>query len=175
MLAAPGMRERTIKIGSAGKIFGMTGWKVGFICAAPALTEVVAKAHQFLTFTTPPHLQSAVAYGLAKPAAHFDAMREGYGRSRARVETALRQEGFVTLPCEGSYFLNIDLRASGIALDDADFAIRAVKEAGVASIPLSAFYGSNPAKSFVRLCFAKRDETLDRGVAALAKARRLLA
>lgn len=175
ILATPGMRQRAIKIGSAGKIFGMTGWKVGFICAAPALTEVVAKAHQFLTFTTPPHLQSAVAFGLAKPAAHFDAMREGYARSRARVETALRQEGFVTLPCEGTYFLNVDLRASGIALDDADFAIRAVKEAGVASIPLSAFYADAPEKGFIRLCFAKRDDTLDRGIDALAKARRLFA
>ncbi|MDZ4778092.1 MAG: aminotransferase [Alphaproteobacteria bacterium] len=175
MLSAPGMRERAIKIGSAGKIFSMTGWKVGFVCAAPALTEVVAKAHQFLTFTTPPHLQSAVAYGLGKPAVHFDAMREGYARSRARVEAGLRQEGFVTLPCEGTYFLNVDLRASGIALDDADFAIRALKEAGVATIPLSAFYAAGAEKGYVRLCFAKRDETLDRGIAALAKTRRLFA
>jgi len=175
MLTAPGMRERTIKIGSAGKIFGMTGWKVGFVCAAPALTEVVAKAHQFLTFTTPPHLQSAVAYGLAKPAAHFDAMRAGYDISRQRVEAALHLEGFVTLPCQGTYFLNVDLRASGIALDDADFAIRAVKEAGVATIPLSAFYASKPETGYVRLCFAKRAETLNRGIDALAKARRLFA
>jgi N-succinyldiaminopimelate aminotransferase len=69
MLSAPGMRERTIKIGSAGKMFSMTGWKVGFACAAPKLTEAFAKAHQFLTFTTPPALQSAVAFGLGKPAA----------------------------------------------------------------------------------------------------------
>ena len=59
------MRERTVKIGSAGKMFALTGWKVGFVCAAPALTAVIAKAHQFLTFTTPPNLQAAVAWGLA--------------------------------------------------------------------------------------------------------------
>jgi len=175
MLVAPGMRERTIKIGSAGKIFGMTGWKVGFVCAAPALTEVVAKAHQFLTFTTPPHLQHAVAYGLAKPTAHFEAMREGYARSRDRLESMLRQAGFVTTPSSGTYFLNVDLRASGIALDDVDFAVRAVKEAGVAAIPLSAFYARDADRGFVRLCFAKRDETLERGVTALAKARKLFA
>lgn len=175
MLSAPGMRDRTIKIGSAGKIFGMTGWKVGFVCAAPALTEAVARAHQFLTFTTPPHLQSAVAFGLGKDAAHFDAMREGYGRSKARLELGLAAEGFVTLPCAGTYFLNIDLVGSGIALADAEFALRAVKEAGVAVIPLSAFYEHAGEGRFVRLCFAKRDETLDRGIAALAKARGLFA
>jgi aspartate/methionine/tyrosine aminotransferase len=62
------MRERTVKIGSAGKMFGMTGWKVGFLCAAPALTRALAGAHQFLTFTTPPNLQEAVAFGLEQPA-----------------------------------------------------------------------------------------------------------
>lgn len=175
MLTAPGMRARTIKIGSAGKIFGMTGWKVGFVCAAPPLTDAVAKAHQFLTFTTPPHLQSAVAYGLAKPAAHFEAMRQGYARSKARLEKGLLAEGFRLLPCEGTYFLNIDLAASGIALKDADFATRAVKEAGVATIPLSAFYDRDGETGYVRLCFAKRDATLDRGVEGLAKARRLFA
>lgn len=175
ILAVPGMRERAIKIGSAGKIFGMTGWKVGFVCAAPPLTEVVAKAHQFLTFTTPPHLQSAVAFGLAKPATHFTAMREEFACGRARLVTGLKQEGFVTLPCSGTYFLTVDLRASGVAVRDTDFAVRAVKEAGVATIPLSAFYGETPEEGFVRLCFAKRDETLDRGIEALARARRLFA
>jgi N-succinyldiaminopimelate aminotransferase len=175
MLTAPGMRARTIKIGSAGKIFGMTGWKVGFVCAAPALTDAVVKAHQFLTFTTPPHLQSAVAYGLAKGKDHFDAMREGYARSKARLEFGLSAEGFVTLPCAGTYFLNVDLQGSGIAMADADFAVRAVKDAGVAVIPLSAFYEEDAETRFVRLCFAKREETLDRGVQALARARRLFA
>jgi N-succinyldiaminopimelate aminotransferase len=175
MLTAPGMRERTIKIGSAGKIFGMTGWKVGFVCAAPALTEAVAKAHQFLTFTTPPHLQTAVAYGLGKNASYFDTMREGYARSKSRLELGLAAEGFVTLPCAGTYFLSIDLKGSGIAMADAEFAVLAVKEAGVAVIPLSTFYRRDGETRFARLCFAKRDETLDRGIEALARARRLFA
>ena len=73
LMALPGMRDRTVKIGSAGKIFGLTGWKVGFVMAAPALMRVVANAHQFLTFTTPPALQEAVAYGLAKDDAYLPA------------------------------------------------------------------------------------------------------
>ncbi len=175
MLDAPGMRERTIKIGSAGKIFSMTGWKVGFACAAPALSEAFAKAHQFLTFTTPPNLQEAVAFGLAKPREHFDAMREQLARQRDRLATALRQEGFSLLPAAGTYFMAVDLAASGIALSDAEFAVRAVKECGIATIPFSAFYTRPPESALVRLCFAKSDATLDRGVEGLAKARKLLA
>jgi N-succinyldiaminopimelate aminotransferase len=175
MLSAPGMRERTIKIGSAGKIFSMTGWKVGFACAAPKLTQAFAKAHQFLTFTTPPNLQEAVAYGLGKPVAHFDDMRQQLARARDRLGGALAEEGFVTLPAAGTYFMAVDLAASGIALSDMEFAVRAVKEAGVATIPFSAFYDTTPASALVRLCFAKSDATLDRGVEAMAKARKLLA
>ena len=175
MLAIPGMRDRTIKIGSAGKIFLMTGWKVGLACAASPLTEAFAKAHQFLTFTTPPLLQEAVAYGLAKPASHFDEMRQKLVRARDRLATSLRQEGFATLPAAGTYFMAVDLAASGIPLSDAEFAIRAVKECGVATIPFSAFYDRPPETSLARLCFAKSDATLDKGVEGLAKARRLLA
>ena len=175
MLQAPGMRERTIKIGSAGKIFSMTGWKVGFACAAPRLSEAFAKAHQFLTFTTPPSLQQAVAFGLGKPAEHFEAMRAQLVRQRDRLATALRQEGFVVLPAEGTYFMAIDLAASGIGLPDRDFAVAAVKECGVATIPFSAFYSRSPESALARLCFAKSDATLDKGVEGLAKARKLLA
>lgn len=123
MLQTPGMRERTIKIGSAGKMFSMTGWKVGFACAAPKLTEAFSKAHQFLTFTTPPHLQSAVAYGLAKPGAHFDDMRAQLVRARDRLSLALKQEGFHVLPAAGTYFAGVDLHASGIRMTDAEFAV----------------------------------------------------
>lgn len=169
------LRDRTIKIGSAGKMFSMTGWKVGFACAAPDLTTLFAKAHQFLTFTTPPNLQTAVAYGLGKPRAYFDDMRAGFQRSRDRLSRALQQEGFATLPAAGAYFLSIDLPGSGIALSDEAFALRAVKEFGVAAIPYAPFYAEPGSPALVRLCFAKSDETLDRGVERLAKARRALA
>ncbi|MGH7025428.1 MAG: aminotransferase [Caulobacteraceae bacterium] len=173
LMAFPGMRERTVKIGSAGKMFALTGWKVGFLMAAPALTEVLAKAHQFLTFTTPPNLQTAVAWGLANSDAWFAAMPEELAASRDHLAGALKAEGFVTLPCQGTYFLNVDLAASGVAEDDMAFCLRAVKEAGVAAIPISAFYEDDPVRTTIRLCFAKRGQTLAEGARRLAKAREL--
>jgi aspartate/methionine/tyrosine aminotransferase len=154
-------------------MFALTGWKVGFLVAAPALTEVLAKAHQFLTFTTAPNLQSAVAWGLDNSAAWFAAMPADLAASRDHLAGALEREGFATLPCQGTYFLNIDLAASGVAEDDRAFCLRAVKEAGVAAIPLSAFYGDDPVRTTIRLCFAKRGQTLEEGARRLAKAREL--
>jgi N-succinyldiaminopimelate aminotransferase len=167
------MRDRTLKIGSAGKMFSLTGWKVGFACGAPELMDAFAKAHQFLTFTTPPNLQRAVTYALGKPRAYFDDMCAVFQRSRDRLVSALSGEGFVTLPARGAYFVSIDLPASGITMGDEAFAHRAVDH-GVATIPFSAFYAESGAPALVRLCFAKRDDTLDRGAEALIKARRVL-
>jgi N-succinyldiaminopimelate aminotransferase len=174
LIAQPGMRDRCVKIGSAGKLFGLTGWKVGFIGAAPALTSVIAKAHQFLTFTTPPNLQAAVAWGLDNSDDWFEAMPLDLARSRDRLTAALRAEGFAVLDSQATYFLNIDLPGSGVTVDDMTFCLRAVKEAGIAAIPVSAFYETDPVTTVVRLCFAKRDETLDEGVQRLARARDLM-
>src|SRR5580658_3631990 len=173
LIGFPGMRERCVKIGSAGKMFALTGWKVGFICAAPALTQVIAKGHQFNTFTTAPGLQRAVAWGLENSAAWFAAMPGELQASRDRLTDALKREGFSVLPSEGTYFLNVDLAASGIDEGDMDFALRAVKEAGVAAIPISAFYEDDPVTHLIRLCFPKRDATLDEGAKRLAKTREL--
>jgi len=172
LIAQPGMRERTVKIGSAGKIFSLTGWKVGWVCACPALTSVIAKAHQFITFTVAPGTQAAVAYGLGKEDAYFEDMRSRYARSRDRLHQGLSACGFAVLPSEGTYFLNIDLLGSGIELDDRTFCLRAVQDAKVAAIPVSAFYEEAPVTRIVRLCFAKTDATLDAGIERLAKARR---
>jgi aspartate/methionine/tyrosine aminotransferase len=167
------LRDRTLKIGSAGKMFSLTGWKVGFACGAPALTEAFAKAHQFLTFTTPPNLQRAVTYALGKPASYFIEMRAAFQQSRDRLVSALEGEGFVALPALGAYFVSIDLAASGIGMSDEAFAKHAI-EHGVATIPYAAFYASPGAPALVRLCFAKRDDTLDRGAEALIRAKRAL-
>ena len=173
LIAFPGMRQRTVKIGSAGKMFGLTGWKVGFLCAAPALTHGLARAHQFLTFTTPPNLQAAVAHGLQEPGGWFSDMPAGLERSRDRLAEGLRQEGFSVLSSQGTYFLSVDLPGSGVSEGDRAFCLRAVKEAGVAAIPISAFYEADPVTSIVRLCFSKADATLDEGVKRLARAREL--
>jgi aspartate/methionine/tyrosine aminotransferase len=170
MLAVPGMRERCVKIGSAGKIFSLTGWKVGFVCAAPALLRVLAKAHQFITFTTPPNLQAAVAYGLGKADAYFETMRRDFQRSRDRFADGLRTLGFPVLPCQGSYFLNVDLAPLGLNEDDETFCRRLVADYKVAAIPVSAFYAVEPVRSVVRFCFAKRDATLDAALERLAGA-----
>ena len=161
LMTLPGMRDRTVKIGSAGKIFSLTGWKVGWMCAAPAIASVLAKAHQFLTFTTPPNLQAAAAYGLGKDAAYFAEMRAGYQRSRDRLAAGLSKLGYAVLPSRATYFLNVDLTASGIAMGDVAFAEWLIEQAGVATIPVSAFYADDAVTNVVRLCFAKQDATLD--------------
>lgn len=171
--AFPGMAERTVKIGSAGKIFSVTGWKVGWSVAPPALAGAFASAHQFLTFATAPNLQAAVAYGLGKAEDYFDGMRASFGAARDRVVAGLADAGFATLPAEGTYFVSIDLAASGIGIDDRSFCERAVRECGVAGIPVSAFYAEDPATNVVRLCFAKREETIAAGIMGLEQARRL--
>jgi N-succinyldiaminopimelate aminotransferase len=174
LMALPGMAERTVKIGSAGKIFSLTGWKVGWLVAAPEIAAVLARAHQFLTFTVAPNLQAAVAYGLNRLGEPLETMRRDFARSRDRLANGLRDIGFVPLPSAGTYFLIVDLRASGIGLDDRSFCLRAVEAAGVAAIPVSAFYEEAPETGLIRLCFAKRDETLDRGLEGLERSRRLL-
>lgn len=174
LMTFPGMRERTVKIGSAGKLFGMTGWKVGFLMAAPPLTRALAAAHQFLTFTTPPNLQAGVAWGLDRHRAWFDTMPAALQRSRDRLTAGLRAAGYVVLESQGTYFLNVDLAASGITADDVAFCERCVAEHGVAAIPVSAFFAEDPVTTVVRLCFAKADETLDTAVERLGAARVLL-
>jgi aspartate/methionine/tyrosine aminotransferase len=160
LITMPGMRERTVKIGSAGKIFSLTGWKVGFVCAAPEVLRVLAKAHQYVTFTTPPNLQTAVAYGLAKEDAHFAQVRGEFQRSRNRLAEGLASLGLDVLPADGTYFLNIDIAPLGES-EDVAFCRRLVAERGVATIPVSAFYAADPVKTVVRFCFAKHDATLD--------------
>jgi N-succinyldiaminopimelate aminotransferase len=175
LASLPGMAERTIKIGSAGKIFSLTGWKVGWMVAAPDLAPVVARAHQFLTFSTAPNLQAAVAFGLDEGDAWLQPMRDRFQRSRDLMTAGLREAGYAVLDAGATYFLCVDLEASGLKLDDESFATAAVAKAGVAVIPLSAFAEKDPPRHLVRLCFGKKDETIEAGVAAMASAREMLA
>jgi N-succinyldiaminopimelate aminotransferase len=168
LIAIAGMRERAVKIGSAGKIFSLTGWKVGFVACCPALMRVLSKAHQFLTFTTPPNLQAAVAYGLDKEDGYFSSMRAAFQRSRDRFSDGLKQCGFSVLPSQGTYFVNIDLVPLN-EMDDVDFCHRLIVKYGVAAIPVSAFYMEDAVRTVVRFCFAKHDATLDQALDRLAK------
>ncbi|MCY7271038.1 MAG: aminotransferase [Sphingomonas bacterium] len=168
-----GMAVRTLKCGSAGKIFSLTGWKIGWIAAAPELVTLAARAHQFLTFASAPNLQAAVAFGLSEGDEWLVPMRHRFARARDTMTAGLQAAGFAVLPSAATYFLIVDLAASGIDLDDEAFAKLAVEQAGVAVVPLSAFADTDPPRHLVRLCFAKRDETIDAGVAAMARARAL--
>ncbi|PYF05096.1 aspartate/methionine/tyrosine aminotransferase [Rhodopseudomonas faecalis] len=170
LLGIPGMRDRTIKIGSAGKIFSLTGWKIGFVCAAPPLLRVAAKVHQFLTFTTPPNLQVAVAYGLGKADDYFLQMRKELARSRDRLASGLQTIGFPVIRSQGTYFLTVDLSPLGLNESDEAFCRRIVTEYKVAAIPVSAFYENNPVTSVVRFCFAKKDATIDAALERLSDA-----
>jgi N-succinyldiaminopimelate aminotransferase len=175
LLAEPGMAGRTLKIGSAGKMFGLTGWKIGFVCGAPEIVDPVAKAHQFLTFSTPPNLQTAVAAGLGWPEARFLAMRTELQASRDRLASGLKAQGYVVTASEGTYFLCLDLKASGIDLTDEDVCRRLVTDFGVAAIPVSAFMtGPSAETGVVRLCFAKADDVLDEAILKLGRARAML-
>ncbi|MDB5393987.1 MAG: aminotransferase [Rhodospirillales bacterium] len=169
LITLPGMRDRTIRIGSAGKTFSLTGWKVGYIVAAPPLIERIVRAHQFLVFTTPPNLQSAVAYGLAKDRAFFTDFTATMQAKRDRLIGGLEASGFTAAPCPGTYFVNVDIDSVGFNGDDAAFCREIIETAGVAAIPISAFYASAPETRFARFCFAKPDEMLDEASARLKR------
>jgi N-succinyldiaminopimelate aminotransferase len=175
LASLPGMAGRTIKIGSAGKIFSLTGWKVGWMIASPELAATLARAHQFLTFSTAPNLQTAVAYGMNQGDEWIEPMRQRFAGARDRMTEGLRAGGYVVLDAAATYFLSVDLEASGIAADDETFATAAVEKARVAVVPLSAFVEKDPPRHLVRLCFGKKDETIDAGVAAMAKAKEIFA
>jgi N-succinyldiaminopimelate aminotransferase len=164
MLSLDGMRERTVAIGSAGKSFSLTGWKVGYVTAAPALLDPIIKAHQFTTFTTPPDLQKAVAYGLAKEEGYFNGLALELQEKRDRLARACAALGPAVIPCQGTYFLTLDMSPLGLEGDDAALARRMTVEAGVTAVPVSAFYVSDAPKTCLRLCFAKRDAVLDEAV-----------
>ncbi|MCE3256407.1 MAG: aminotransferase, partial [Nitrobacter vulgaris] len=138
-----------------------TGWKIGFVCAAPPLLRVTAKVHQFLTFTTAPNLQAAVAYGLTRPDDFFFEMRRELTRRRGRLTRGLEDIGFPVLPSQGTYFLTVDLAPLGLNETDQAFCRRIVTDYKVAAIPVSAFYEQDAITSVVRFCFAKKDATLD--------------
>ncbi|MFY8095215.1 MAG: aminotransferase [Niveispirillum sp.] len=168
LMSLPGMRDRTLRIGSAGKTFSLTGWKVGYVTGPATLLAPVIKAHQFLTFTTPPNLQHAVAFGLNKDDTYFAGLAADMARRRDFLAAGLHAAGLVVLPCAGTYFLTVDLAASGIAMDDRTFCLHLTEKVGVAAIPISAFFEVDAPAHLVRFCFCKRDEVLAEAVRRLA-------
>lgn len=173
LMTLPGMRERCVRIGSAGKTFSMTGWKVGYLTAPPDLLGAIAKAHQFLVFTTPPMLQHAVAEGLAADDAYFAGLAGAMQAKRERLAAGLARAGLAVLDAEGTYFLTADIRPLGFDGTDEDFCRHVTVKAGVTALPSSAFYVAGMTDSrprhFVRFCFSKKDAVLDEACGRLAR------
>ena len=169
LMTLPGMADRCLRIGSAGKTFSLTGWKIGYVTGPAALCGIVAKAHQNLTFTTPPNLQRAVAVGLAKGDDYFDALRVGLGAKRDRLATGLASIGFGMLPSMGSYFVTADFSPLGFHGDDVAFCRHITEQAGVTAIPVSAFYEGDAPGHYARFAFCKQDAVLDAAVARLSQ------
>jgi N-succinyldiaminopimelate aminotransferase len=164
----PGLRERCLRVGSAGKIFSLTGWKVGWVTGPRELVGVVTKAHQFLTFTTSPALQLGVAHGLTHEMDFPLALTARLQKNRDILRDGLAKFGFTVQPCEGTYFLT-----AGISkiTNEKDFAFceRLIREAGVALIPLSAFFRSGTPDTFVRFAFCKQQSLIEEALARLEK------
>lgn len=170
LMSLPGMRERCVRIGSAGKTFSFTGWKVGYITASPALLKPIAAAHQFVTFTTPPALQLAVAKGLQADDSYYQELTLQMEKGRRLLADGLARVGMKVMPCEGTYFLTADFSPLGFEGSDYDFCVWLTKEAGVTAIPMSAFYAmenGTPPRTLVRFCFAKKPEILTEALVRL--------
>jgi len=168
LMTFDGMRERTVRIGSAGKTFSLTGWKVGYVTGPANLIDPIAKAHQWVTFTTPPNLQKAVAYGLTKEDDYFQNLAEELMAKRDRMTRGLRSVGFTVLPCAATYFLTCGFDGMGLGNNDVAACETLVREAGVAAVPVSAFYGGDAPTGYIRFCFCKKDWVIDEAVARLA-------
>ena len=168
LMTLPGMRDRCIRIGSAGKSFSLTGWKVGYVTAAAPLAELIARAHQNLTFTTPPNLQRAVAFGLSKDGGYFEQLSSGLAERRDQLRSGLREIGFRVLESSGSYFVIADFRPLGFDGDGVAFCRHITEHARVAAIPVSAFYdGPDAPAHLVRFAFCKREAVLAEALARL--------
>jgi N-succinyldiaminopimelate aminotransferase len=165
LIGFPGMAERVVRVGSAGKMFSLTGWKVGWVTGAAPLIDVIAKAHQFITFTTPPALQRGTAYALTNEMAFTLELTSTLQDNRDLLVKRLAAMGFDVLPCQGTYFLTAGIHALTNERDS-EFCRRLVSEAGVALIPLSAFFEAGEPNHLVRFAFCKKrallEEAMDR-------------
>ncbi|MFT9025667.1 aminotransferase [Acetobacter indonesiensis] len=171
LMALPDMRDRCVRIGSAGKSFSLTGWKVGYITAPALLAEVIAKAHQNLVFATAPNLQRAVAYGLDKDESYFADLAADMARKRDILSDGLRSVGLDVLPCHGSYFVMADITPLANGLDDMAFSRLLTEKAGVTTIPASAFYEASngtPPTHLLRFAFCKQESVLRDAVGRIA-------
>jgi aminotransferase len=157
----PGMAQRTVTISGLSKTFSMTGWRLGYCIAPPAITTAIRRAHDFLTVGAPHPLQLAGAAALALPPTYFEQLQSDYHRRRDILVPYLRDAGFDLEEPEGAYYVMTDTSRFASGLDDTQFVREMITTVGVSAVPGSAFYASRESgRSKVRFMFAKRDETL---------------
>lgn len=169
MAGLEGMRERTITVNALSKTYSVTGWRVGYLIAAPPLTAAIRKVHDFLTVGAAAPLQEAGTVALRLPHDYYRRLAEEYQRRRDFLLAGLREAGFLCFSPRGAYYIMTDFRAFGFE-HDLEFAQYLVKEAGVAAVPGSSFYhDATRGRSQIRFNFAKRDETLRGAVERLCR------
>jgi aminotransferase len=164
-----GMGERTVTINGLSKSYSVTGWRVGWTVAPPAITNAIRKVHDFLTVGAPAPLQEAGAIALGLPPTYYHNLASGYRARRDRLMPALAEAGFRCFRPRGAYYVMTDISAFGYP-DDVAFTQYLVKEIGVAAVPGSSFYNDpRDGARQVRFAFCKRDETLDEAGRRLGK------
>ncbi|HET9933914.1 MAG TPA: aminotransferase class I/II-fold pyridoxal phosphate-dependent enzyme, partial [Polyangiaceae bacterium] len=162
------LARRSFVVGSFGKAYHATGWKVGWVAAPAPLSVELRKVHQFVTFATSTAAQHALADVLESDARHLADLPAFYQQKRDLFRSLLATSRFELLPVAGTYFQLVEYGALSDA-DDVSFAKRLTVEAGVAAIPISVFYAEPPAQRRVRFCFAKSDELLREAAARLCR------
>ncbi len=163
LMTLPDMFERTIRIGSAGKTFSLTGFRIGYVIGPAPLITGVMKAHQHISYTSPPSLQKAVAAGLGFGDDYYARFTAEMEEKRDLISEGLARAGFEVMACEGTYFVTVDIRSVGRE-DDAAFCREITQKAKVAAVPLSAFYHpsqTDAPRCYARFCFCKKREVLD--------------
>ncbi len=169
MASLDGMKERTVTINGLSKTYSVTGWRVGWTIAPPAITNAIRKVHDFLTVGAPAPLQEAGAAALSLPPGYYASLAEGYRKRRDKLVPVLAEVGFRCFTPRGAYYVMTDISGFGFP-DDLAFTKHLVKEIGVAVVPGSSFY-RNPRDGAqqVRFAFCKKDETLEEAARRLRK------
>ena len=159
----PDMQDRTITICGLGKTFGVTGWRVGYCIASAELTDALRKVHDYTTVCAPTPLQEAMAVVIGLPDSYYEWLKTFYASRRSRMLEILDRHGFEYAVPEGAYYVMADFRHLGRGDDDMAFAHWLIDEVGVATVPGSSFYASDPGlgRGLVRFAFPKKDETFD--------------
>jgi N-succinyldiaminopimelate aminotransferase len=167
LASLPGMRERTLRISSAGKTFSCTGWKIGWATGPARLISALLRVKQFLTFVNGAPLQPAVAVALNLPDAYFTGFTAGLRERRDRLIAGLTEAGLAVLPSEGTYFVTADIRPAG-GTDGVEFCRELPARSGVVAVPTQVFYDHQEAgRHLIRFAFCKRLDVIDEAVRRL--------